>query len=400
MTQLSRRAVTTLLIVLMISVLAALFVQRATWNLDQHDYRNANFFDFWLAGHMVLAGQNPYDPATWLAGRHLFGSTVDPNKVFLYPLPVAFLLAPLGLLSLPSAYFTWQIFTAVMASLTVWYLLHRWFGGHQLPLFLPLVVFMMYFGPVFVSLQIGSLAPLTLLALMGALVLLDHGSPFAAGVVLAFTVLKPPQGAPIVGLAVVWFLSRRDWRAIAGLIVGGLALVALGLQRDPRWIGEFLAAGQAVLSRTLGAQSNVLSFAYLACGRNLDCTFIGGAAVVALLAILQGSYLWRHGRDLSAIEAFSLIIPAAFVMSPYLWSYDQFPFLIPIAWISGTLVARTRSYVATFGFLIILLVVSLASLVSLAYSGQELASLLTTGLVFGIGLGLIRRRRHLDANAN
>ena len=389
MTQHKRSAITIAVTVVTVLVLAALFTQRAYYNLSHEDFRNTNFFFFWLAGRMVLLGQNPYDSVQWLAGHDAFGNTWRPNQIFPYPLPLSFLMAPLGLFSLPAAYFTWQIVCEVFIAVSAWYLLQHWFGGRQSRLFLPLMIFLLFFGPIFLSLQIGSLAPLTLLVLVAGLALLERGLSVPAGMLLSLTMLKPPQGLTILVLAGVWLFARRDWKAIGGVAIGGLALLTAGLFKDPGWIGKFVSAGQVVLDRTLGVQSNVFGFAYLACGRSLGCMWILGTGAMLLLLGLTSLYLWHHARQQSPWDAFNLILPIAFVSTIYLWSYDQLPYLIPILWIAGSLVERSRSYVPTFALVIVLVLVSLIGLVIQAYTRSDLLSIFPTIVIIGLCLWLL-----------
>ncbi len=391
MNQQTRRVVIASLAVFTVLLLSALFVQRAFYNLTHEDFRNTNFLFFWLAGRMVLVGQNPYDSAQWLAGHDAVGNTWRPNRIFPYPLPLAYLMAPLGLLSLPTAYFYWQVTSEILIALSVWFLLRRWFGGRQALLFLPLMIFLMYFGPVYLSLQIGSMAPLTLIILVAAVALLDQQLSLPAGALLALTILKPPQGLSLLALATVWFLARRDWRAIAGIAIGGAGIAIVGLLRDPQWIGKFAAAGQIVLDRTLGFQSNVFSFAYLACGRDVGCMWVLGPLAMVVILGVAGLHLWRHRLDMSPSDAFNLIIPVSFLATIYLWSYDQLPYIIPIVWIAGTLVERTRSYLPTCGFMVILVVVSIIGLIVQAYTRQDLLSVFSTVVIVGLCLWLRRR---------
>ncbi len=376
------------IVVLTILVLTAMFVQRAFYNLTHEDFRNSNFVFFWLAGRMILNGQNPYDTAQWLAGHDALGTTWRPNQIFPYPLPLAFLMTPLGMVSLPTAYFLWQLASEILIALSAWYLLQHWFGGRQSRLFLPLMIFLLYFGPVYLSLQIGSMAALTLIILVAAISLLTRGLPIPAGILLSLTMLKPPQGVTLLFLAGVWFLFRRDWKAIAGMCLGGIALIVSGLVKDPDWLGKFAAAGQVVLDRTLGVQSNIFSFAYLACGRELGCMWILGAAGTLLLFAATGAYLWRRRSELSTWEAFNLIIPVSFVSTIYLWSYDQLPYLIPLLWIAGTLVEKTRSYLPTFGLMLALVGISIVGLVIQAYTHQDLLSIVPTLVIIGLCLWL------------
>lgn len=374
-------------------VLAALFLQRAFFNLTHEDFRNANFFFFWLAGRMILLGQNPYDSAQWIAGHVAFGNTWRPNLIFPYPLPLAVLMAPLGLLSLPAAYFAWQLVSEIAIGVSVWYLLRHWFAKRQERLYLPLMIAFLYFGPVYLSLQIGGLGPISLIVLVLALALVDRSHSLPAGVLLSLTLLKPPLGVPLLTLAVCWFTGRRDWRAIIGLAIGGLALLGLGMLVDPLWVVKFAGAGQVVLDRTLGVQSNVFSFAYLACGRRYGCMLISGTAGMLMILALTGYYLWRQRQVLSTWEAFNLIIPLGFLSALYLWSYDQVPYIIPIVWLAGVLVERTRSYLSSFALVLALVGISLAALAVQAYTRQDLLSVIPTLIVLGACFALLQTRR-------
>src|SRR5262245_11735010 len=71
--------------------------------VSRHPMANTDFFTFWAAGHLIAARQNPYDTAEWVATHQAAGSTSMPNPTFVYPLPLALLFAPLGILSVATA---------------------------------------------------------------------------------------------------------------------------------------------------------------------------------------------------------------------------------------------------------------------------------------------------------
>jgi hypothetical protein len=208
-----------------------------------------------------------------------------------------------------------------------------------------------------------------------------------AGIVLAFTMLKPPQGLTILLLAGVWFLARRDWKAIAGVALGGLIILVVGLIQDPQWIQKFLGASDAVMDRTLGVHSNVWAFAYLACGGAFQCANTLGGTFSLILLGGASLLLWKNQAQWSAWEVMNFIIPVGFVSTIYLWAYDQLPYVIPIVWIVGTLVQKQRSILLAFFFLILLDLASIFALVQQAFTEKDLWSLGTTLLVI-IFLGI------------
>jgi hypothetical protein len=388
-------------IILTILVLGGLFVLRTTQNNEHKNFLNSNFFFFWLSGRMELTGQNPYNQAQYLEGHDAAGFTWKPNQIFPYPLPLAFFLTPLGLLSLSNASLAWQITSQIILAITVALVLFHWKEPAQRRLLVPMVVFLLFFGPYYLSLQVGSIGALSLLFVIISLVLFEREKPVPAGMVLSLTLLKPPQGLTILLLASIWFLTRKDWKAILGVGIGGLALFIAGLIQDPLWVIKFLGASQAVMGRTLGVQSNVWAFSNLVCKGTLPCsTILGG--VTALIVLGLGSlFIWHNRSRLSVWEAFNVIIPIGFVSTIYLWSYDQILYIIPITWIVGTLVERNKSYIQAFIFMAVLILSSLIALALFANTQKDAWSLGNTIIVLGMVSWLIylKDKQHLNNTA-
>ena len=352
------------------------------------DFQSSNFTFFWLAGRMVLENENPYDETQYLAGHETYGIKWQPNRIFPYPLPLAVFCIPLGLLSLPTAYIVWQVITLVIVAVTIFVLLNHWKEAAPRRLFVPIFASLFFFGPLYLTLHTGSIGAFALLAILGTILLLEKDKSLLAGMVLSLTILKPPQGLTILFLAGIWFLARRDWKAIFGVAIGGLGLLIVGMIQDPMWVIKFRSAGEAVMDRTLGVHSNVWAFSYLACGEASPCSMLLGAAGSIPLLGLGGFFLWKNQAKLSAWEAFNIIIPIAFVTTVYLWGYDQILYIIPIVWIVGTLVVRTKSYLYAFIFLIVLDISSFYALVQLASTDKDLWSLAATVIVLSMVLGL------------
>ncbi len=339
---------------------------------------------------MVLTGQNPYDPTQWYKAHIQLGATWIPDKIFLYPLPQAFLLVPLALLPTQSSFLLWGILSQTILAITCFALLNQPGWIRQRRLFIPLVIFFLFFGPVYLSLQIGSIGAIAVAALLVSIMLLDQNKSLPAGLTLSLLALKPPQGFPILFLTGVWFLFRRDWKAIGGMLIGGLILLISGLLYDPMWVQKFLNNSQSVLGRTLGVQSNLWSLSYLACNTNGTCTAILGTVLFISLLAAGGWLVWRFRAQLTAWETFNLIIPIAFVCAVYLFAYDQILFIFPIVWIAAKLVERTKSYIPTFLFMIGLDVLSIALLVVQANSKSDAWNISITVIVLGLYFWLLQ----------
>lgn len=367
-----RLALTLLVIALMIFI-------RVQISRDM-DAANSNFSFFWLAGRMVLDGQNPYDEAQYLSGHDANGMDWRPNKIFPYPLPQALLCVPLAFFSMRAAYTIWQIVTLLCVAISVYALLKK---EKQERLFLPLLFFLYIFSPIYLTAQTGTFSVLAALFIVAAIMLLDKGQNFWAGFLLALTMLKPPQGLTILILVAVWFLARRNGKALLGIAAGGLTLLVVGLIQDPRWVQKFLSAGAAVMDRTEGVHSNVWAFAYLACDGASPCWQIIGAAASLTLLGAAAWLLWKNQTRWSDWQAINLIIPIGFLSTVYLWMYDQLPYIIPLTWIVSALTRKRRSILPAFIFLIILDLFGIASIAELALTRNDMWSLSATVLTLG-----------------
>jgi hypothetical protein len=339
---------------------------------------------------MVLNGADPYNETQYLAGHDEFNVKWKPNKIFPYPLPLALIMIPLGALPLPAAYFALQYLTQIIVAAAVYVLLARWKDPAYDRALVPLMAYFLFFSPVLLTLQVGSIGALTLLALLISMLLLEKEKSLTAGVALSLTILKPPQGLTILILAGVWFLARKDWKAIQGVIYGGLAILIVGMIQNPLWVIDFIKAGQTVMDRTQGVQSNVWAYAYLACNGTAPCaTLLGGVGALTLLG-LGGFFLWRNAARLTAWDAFNVIIPLAFVSTVYLWVYDQILYIIPIVWIVGSLIERKKSYIYAFIFLVALAVAASGAMIHQAYTAKDTWNFGTTIIVLGMVLWLDR----------
>lgn len=367
-------------ILITLTILGVLIFARVQISLG-FDVPNSNFSFFWLAGRMILDGENPYDETQYLDGHDANGMEWRPNRIFPYPLPLTLFCIPLGFFSMQTAYILWQVVSLIAVALTIYLLLSQWQDKQQRNLLLPIFFFLLFFGPLYLTTHAGTFSAFSLIVLLGAILLLEKDKSLLAGIVLAFTMLKPPQGLTILLLAGIWFLAKRDWKAIAGVAIGGLLILFVGLIQDPQWIQKFLGAGDAVMDRTLGVHSNVWAFAYLSCDGASPCAnILGGVLSVSLLGV-AALLLWRNQAQWSAWEAMNLIIPVGFVSTIYLWAYDQLPYIIPIVWIVGTLAQKQRSILMAFFFLILLDLASIFALVQQAFTEKDLWSLGTTILV-------------------
>jgi hypothetical protein len=214
-------------IIVTVILIGVMIFLRARISSTSFDFQSSNFTFFWLAGRMVLEGENPYDETQYLAGHETYGIKWQPNRIFPYPLPLAIFCIPLGLLSLPTAYITWQVITLVIVAITISVLLNHWKETAPRRLLVPIFAAMFFFGPLYLTLHTGSIGAFAMLAILGAILLLERDKSLLAGIVLSLTILKPPQGLTILLLAGIWLLALRNWKAIYGIAIGGVILLII-----------------------------------------------------------------------------------------------------------------------------------------------------------------------------
>lgn len=163
--------------------------QLVGWTTDWHV--------FWIAGHAVVTGGDPY--AAVLALEH--------GYPLFYPGPALLLLAPFGLLSSKAAWLAWAAVTGGLFGLAAARHGRGLWVGALSACFAEAVTF-------------GQWVPL----LVAAAIL-----PWLSGALLA----KPSIGAAL------WL-----WRPTRSVMAGGLALVLLSLLVVPGWPADWLAAVQ------------------------------------------------------------------------------------------------------------------------------------------------------------
>jgi len=209
-------------LILILIGLLPIYSTIAVSNERNVDYVNNGFFTFWLAGRMMWTGQQPYAATDWVSGHRANGAVWIPNQIFPYPLPLALLTAPLGLLPIEKAYILWDVLAQVFTASCILWLATHWDGLNRQAYVIFVLLATILNGNVFLGLMTGTFAALFLGFLTLALYFLEKERPWLAGIALAGLALKPPL-LTVVALIGLWLLFRRNWKAIGGIAAGGLA---------------------------------------------------------------------------------------------------------------------------------------------------------------------------------
>jgi len=293
------------------------------------DYHNNDFFTFWLAGHLVMQGGNPYSPMQWVAGHHQFGVTWIPNQAYVYPLPLALLFAPLGLLSLFQAYLVWVAFTIMMILISLAILMKALAGPFRLAI--PILTGIVIFRPTTLTLVTGQISGWLLLLLAITAYLWEKGKWEWGSLLLPILMLKPNLGAPLVFLLGFWLLLQKRYKSILVMVLMGLILFCIGFLQNHQWLSLYWSIGNTKLAQTFGGSPTVWGLGALISHNQNTITLIIGS--LAGLAILFGFFraILRAGDTLRPVSVLALAVCVTLLVTPYTWTYDQVLLILPIS---------------------------------------------------------------------
>ena len=311
-----------------VAVLCTLLAIRIVGSMDYHHNDN-DFFTFWLAGHLVTQGGSPYDTAQWVAGYHQFEISLIPNPAFLYPIPLALLLAPLGLIPFHTAYIVWVTLTQVMILASLAVLLSLDANPRAKLFFIPLLAGIVLFRPTILTLTQGQVCGLFLFALVWIAFLWEKGKWFWGGFLLGLLALKPNLDLPILLLLAIWLLRRKRWTALFGTLVSGIFVLIAGLIYNPAWVVQYWHVGSNKLAGTFGGSPTVWGLGALICHNHATCTLtLGGlAALLVLLGFFR--IVLRSRATLQPVPVLALAVTVTLLVTPYTWTYDQLLLILP-----------------------------------------------------------------------
>ncbi|MGZ6388890.1 MAG: glycosyltransferase family 87 protein, partial [Ktedonobacterales bacterium] len=205
--------------------------------------RFSDFADFYAAARGLRMGFGPeiYSPTQLhaidqlpgsCAGSvlHIFHKTLQ--TPYVNPPLLAILLQPLTMLPCVDAFRVWRLISlaiwAAVILLLAWQVWHRCVQQGHTPsraalaaAYITALAATAY--PVLDGLWLGQVHLLIFAGIVLAWWLRKHNQPVAAGVVLAVITLIKLLPAVLI----VYFLLRRDWRVVAGALVGGVLLLGV-----------------------------------------------------------------------------------------------------------------------------------------------------------------------------
>lgn len=271
---------------------------------------------YWISGHLLVQGHNPYDRALFSRIETAMGFHVNHKDVFMTRNPpiALFLMAPLGLLSPKAGVIVWGLFLVFCLLGSLWMLK----GMLQGPYRRHVIGLAWCFTPALACTETGQTGLIVLLAL--TLFLLLHGRrPFWAGAALSLCAVKPHLLLPFGVVFLVWVAIRRRWLVLAGVVVAGLIESAFPLFLDRAVWPHYLAAirTEQIIDEFVPTLGTALRFLV---DRKLMWLQFIPAALASAWALW---YFWRNRERWDWRTHGSLLTLVSLAAAPYSWYTDS-----------------------------------------------------------------------------
>ena len=304
--------------------------------------RNTDFVTFWTAGYMFGHGLNPYNSAQWLATRHQFGVTWDPDPIFPYPLALVLVLWPFSFFDYPQAFVIWIFLSQIAIALACILLLARVSPANRQQLFIPLFLGLSIFRPVSIILLYGQLGAFLLLILATSAFLLEKEKWLWGGFFVGLIMLKPSIGFLVVGAAFLWGVWQRRWHFLAGQILANITLFLLGWLQNKDWVAETIEYGRAKFISTSGLHPTVWDWQSFVCSGQSNCTYLTGGVIILIL--ISAAFLCTRLNLRSPKIMLAIATPLVLAFSPYIWAYDHILCIFGIVVLMAELVALNKNF--------------------------------------------------------
>jgi hypothetical protein len=298
-----------------------------------------------VAAQAVLRGEDPYSPqVTRQIQLQAYGRYPLPGEdvhAFAYPLYVALLGIPFGLLPLAWAQSTWLALLQALAILGIAVTTSVWTwpssGGGRLGM----AAWSLIFYPLVWSFLLGQLAiPAFALFSLAAWAIIRHRD-WLAGVTLGLSLIKPQISFLVVPSIFLWSLARRRPKLALSLALTVGVLLIVPLVILPSWPSEF--------SQRLGEYASYSPF-LPPVALAVDGCCPGSAPwlyplVVAALVVLAAAYWWGAARNAEArhfLWAFGGTLIISMLISPQVAIVNQVVLLIPLFGLLKALLTQGR----------------------------------------------------------
>lgn len=312
-----------LLVAALVVGLAGLLASAARGGLPLTDLPLRDFVEYWAAGKLLAAGENPYDPARIKELEEESGREEEPILMWNPPWALPFVL-PLGWLPVRQAHLVWLLahFLALLVSAE---LLWRSYGGDP-DWRLLAVVLTFTFVPSLSALIVGQISPLLLLGAAAFLPLARGRHDLAAGAVTTLLAIKPHMAYLFWVALVVWAMAARRWRLLVGGAVTGLLLTGVALAFRPTILEEYWQTFRETPAKYASPTLGYLLRMALG-SPSFGWQFVPLLPGLAWLAW----HGWRHRQDWDwARQLPPLLLVSALTAAYGAWLFDLVILLVPV----------------------------------------------------------------------
>ena len=315
-----------------------------------------DFYPRWYgAQQLLLAGRNPYDQEV----THEIAAVLDPLNQqtnsfnFAFPLHVIFSFFPLIWLSYAWAQAIWIVLIIWLACAAQLLLLSlaRWRLTPGTVLALLLLTLIFY--PVTRTIFLGQFTVHVLFFLVLGFWLRRQGHALAAGVSFSLATLKPQLLVLLLPWLLLWFVYRREWRLLVGLVGGGIVQLLLSLLLLPSWPLDFLRGLGEYAARAGGRNLLQILLGWLPAGRQAPAVTLASLLLLLLFLyqIRQPVLAWLRREPVSEAESENLFWHGTFwalvvtALVPFqTGTTNQVLLLIPLMFWGGMLVRAGKGY--------------------------------------------------------
>ncbi|MEV0250355.1 glycosyltransferase 87 family protein [Nocardia sp. NPDC050712] len=261
----------------------------------------------------------------WLDGKALYGElppVLGISLPFTYPPPAALLFTPLALLPLPLAEVAMLALSALSLGITLWLVLTRLRPELARPSVLALVLgavaLAQFLEPVRQTFGFGQINLILMAAVTADCLARKPFWPRGLLIGLAISVKLVPAAF------LLYFLLRRDWKALQTIAVSALAAIGVGFLLFPRdsaryWFHLILDTGRIGSPEFAGNQSiKGMLFRLGFQAQPATALWLTLSAVTVALAVVCMRRLLDAGSPVTAllVNAFALLL-----ISPVSWSH-------------------------------------------------------------------------------
>jgi hypothetical protein len=285
-----------------------------TFGLTNKSVAKRDFISYWAAGHLLLNGSNPYDIESV---QSLERSTGDGDKQPLLVMrnpPVAFFLVlPLGMVAPKTGLTLWLLVLLSCLSLSIWLL---WLLNGRPDNRFHLMGYA--FAPALACLMAGQVGIFLLLGVV--LFLYFHRSrPSLAGAALLLCAIKPHLFLPFATVLLLWVVSGKSYRIIAGFSAALLGSCALSLYLDIHAWSQY--SQMMHVGGALNEPVPVLSvaFRFLTNRKAVWLQFLPQA----IACVWSIWYFWTRRKHWNWMDQGMLLLLISAMCTPFGWFTDE-----------------------------------------------------------------------------